>query len=153
MFSLFEVFQGLLKARHSLQCCAGEGLRLATPNPVHLLSGVNKNKEKGEGTGNFYARFERQALNKGEEGIHPGGLRLILASRSTGPSETFDCLKAFFPFEVKDYPSQDGAEPPHIIVQCPIFSMAGLLRKKTHSNTLKKRLSVDIHPPFKNTPD
>jgi hypothetical protein len=138
MPSLLEVFQGLSKARHSLQCCAGEGLSLAATNPVHLLGGVNQNKKQGEGTGNSYARFERQALDIREEGIHSRGLRIILASLPTGSSETFDCFKAFLTFEVKDDPSQDGAEPPHIIVQCPIFSMTGLLRKKTHPNTLEE---------------
>jgi hypothetical protein len=105
---------------------------------VHLLSGVDQNKKQGEGAGDFYARFESQALDIGEEGIHPGGLRIILASLPTGSPETFDCFKAFLTFEVKDYPSQDGAEPPHILVQCPIFSMTGLLRKKTHPNTLRR---------------
>jgi hypothetical protein len=132
-----------------------------------LFCGVNENKKEGKGAGNSYSRFERKCFDKGEEIFNPWRLWLILASCTTGRPEALHCLKTFLAFQSKDHPAEDGAEPPHIVVQCPVFGVTAVFRKQIHLNPQQVTDSCHLHrtpcreriyafpatSPYKNTPN
>jgi hypothetical protein len=96
-------------------------VRLAPPDAMHLLGGIDEEEEEREGARGERREIERKGGDFLEEGIEVFRVGVAAPARSAGTAEPIDSLKRRFTLEPQDDAAERRGEAPHVIVKRDVF--------------------------------
>jgi hypothetical protein len=89
---------------------------------MHLLGGVDEEKEEREGACGDRAQLERKGFDLREELIERGCGRIAVASGAAGAAEGLDRLERLLTLEAADDAAERGSEPADVVVERDVLA-------------------------------
>jgi hypothetical protein len=96
-------------------------VRLAPPDAMHLLGGIDEEEEEREGARGERREIERKRGDFLEECIEAFRTGVAAAACSACTAEAIDGLKRRFTLEPQDDVAERCGEAPHVIVKRDVF--------------------------------
>src|SRR5262245_51260148 len=88
---------------------------------MHLLRGVDEEKEEREGARRHRREIEWRGSDVIEQRVERSGTGIAATPRTASAAQTIDGLKSLFPFEPLNDAPEGGGQPPDVVVEGNVF--------------------------------
>ena len=96
-------------------------VRVATPDTVRLLGGVNQQEEQSESARRHRTLFDGEAIDLPEQFVEGRSVGLAVATRTCRDAQSLDDPEGVVPLQSLDDASQRCGEPADVVVERKIF--------------------------------
>ena len=96
-------------------------VRIATPDAVRLLGGVDKEKEERKGSRGHCAVLGAETIDLSQQIVQTRGIRISASARAGRDAQLFDDLERFLSLEPPDHPPESAGQPADVLVEWNVF--------------------------------
>jgi len=96
-------------------------VRIATPDAVRLLGGVDQEKKERKGARGHGAVLDAETVDLSQQIIQTRGIRISASARAGRDAQLFDYLERFLSLEPPDDPPEGAGQPADVLVEWNVF--------------------------------